>query len=252
MKNIIYILFLFISVTVTAQNSTLFNKATDFYNAGEYQQAIDNYLEILQHKEHSATLYFNLGNAYYKLNKVAPSIYYYEKALLLTPGDKEITNNLAYAQNMTIDAIAAVPKSGISKIYGQVTGLLSFDQWAYASIAFMILFVLLYITFYYLRYAGQKRASFIAGIFALFASILCVVFAYLQYNDFTLNQPAIVFTEEVSIKSEPNKTSLEVFKLHEGSKVNVLDQLNGFKKISIIDGKTGWISAKDIKLLKDF
>ena len=74
----------------------------------------------------------------------------------------------------------------------------------------------------------------------------------MQFRDFKAEQPAIVYPKEVSVKSEPNRRSEEAFVLHEGTKVNVLEELNNFKKIQLVDGKTGWISSDDIKLLKDF
>ncbi|MBT8264093.1 MAG: tetratricopeptide repeat protein, partial [Muriicola sp.] len=109
MKKWITILSIFISFLTSAQNNALFENATTAYNKGNYEAAIQNYLEILENGEHSAILYYNLGNAYYKLNKIGPSIYYYEKALLLDPNDTEIKQNLAFAQNMTIDAIEPLP-----------------------------------------------------------------------------------------------------------------------------------------------
>lgn len=252
MKNIVVILFLLVGFIGASQNSALFNRATDYYNEGDYQKAIDNYQKILDNGEHSAELYFNLGNSYYKLNQPGPSIYYYEKALLLKPNDAEIKNNLAYAQNMTLDAIETMPETGLSKIYNAVLGILSFDQWAYVAIVLMLLFVVLYITFYFLKYATHKRIAFIIGTTSLIASVICVVFAFLKFSDFSADEPAIVFSEEVSVKSEPNQRSQEIFKLHEGSKVNILDELDGYNKIRIADGKTGWLLKENIKILKDF
>ena len=252
MKKIINIVALLFVFTASAQNEALFDDATKAYNAGEYQTAVDHYLEILDNGKHSPELYYNLGNVYYKLNQIAPSIYYYEKALLLRPNDSEIKNNLSYAQNMTLDAIDTMPETGFAKIYNSLLGFLSFDQWAYVAVVFMILFVLLYIAFYYLRFASQKRLSFILGIVSLLFAIIAVVFAYLEYNAFQARRPAIVFAKESSVKSEPNKTSQEAFELHEGTKVNVLDELNDWKKIRIADGTTGWMPSEDIKLLKDF
>ncbi|MBD1260215.1 SH3 domain-containing protein [Maribacter polysiphoniae] len=252
MKKLIYIIVVFISFIGTAQNEALFDKATESYNSGDYQKAIDYYNSILDNGQHSAELYFNLGNAYYKLNQIAPSIYNYEKALLLSPNDREIKNNLGYAQNMTLDAIEVMPETGLARIYKTLTGFLSFDQWSYVAVIFMILFVLLYLAFYYFKYAMHKRIAFILSIVCLLISVMTVVFAFIQYNDFMADQPAIVFTSEVRIKSEPNKGSQPIFVLHEGTKVNVLDGLNEWKKIRIADGKTGWIPSESIKLLKDF
>ena len=252
MKQLISIIVMLIAFLGNAQNEALFNRATETYNNGEYQKAIDYYSEILDNGEHSAELYFNLGNAHYKLNQIAPSIYNYEKALLLSPNDKEIKNNLSYARNMTLDAIEVMPETGLSKIYKAVTGIMTFDQWSYTAVIFMFLFVLLYIAFYYFKYATKKRIAFISSIASLFISVMAVVFAFVQYNDFTADQQAIVFDSEVQIKAEPNKRSEAIFVLHEGTKVNVLDELNEWKKIKIVDGKTGWVTSESIKLLKDF
>ncbi|NJB71299.1 tetratricopeptide (TPR) repeat protein [Saonia flava] len=252
MKHFITILALLISFWGTAQNEALFNNATTAYNEGDYDKAIENYQRILENGEHSAALYFNLGNAHYKLNQIAPSIYYYEKALLLKPNDPEIQSNLGYAQNMTLDAIEEMPETGLSKIYKKLTSFLSFDQWAYTAIVLMILFVLMYIAFYYFRYATHKRIAFITSVVSLILSVFSIVMAYLQYNDFNNYQPAIVFANETIIKSEPNNRSEEVFRLHQGTKVNVLEQLNNWKKIKILDGKIGWVPSDDIKILKDF
>jgi len=252
LKKILFILFFAQVLGASAQNEALFDNATVSYNEGNYEKAVENYLEILENGQHSAELYFNLGNCYYKLNQIAPSIYYYEKALLLKPNDPEIKNNLLYAQNMTLDAIEHMPETGLDKIKKSITGFLSFDQWAKTAVAFMILFVLLYIAFYFFRYSSRKRIAFIASIVALMISIISVFFAFIQYSEFNDNQPGIVFSEEIAIRSEPNNRSQEIFTLHEGAKVNVLEELNGYQKIKIADGKIGWLPKESIKVLKDF
>ena len=91
MRKIIFLIITMISFWGVAQNNVIFDEATKSYNAGKYNESIENYKKIIDNGEHSAALYFNLGNAYYKLNKIAPSIYYYEKSLLLDPSDNEGT-----------------------------------------------------------------------------------------------------------------------------------------------------------------
>lgn len=251
-KKLVTLIGLFMVLLCTAQNDQLFEQATDAYNAGDYGKAVSFYNNILNNGKHSSALYYNLGNAYYKQNKIAESIYFYEKALLLSPNDQEIITNLSYAQNMTIDAIDTMPETGLARLYKNVTGKLTFDQWAYLGVTFMILFVLLYILFYYSNYSTRKRFTFIGSLLALFFCIISVLFAYVQRADFDKDQPAIVFAEESTVKAEPNTISAEVFVIHAGTKVNVLDQLEDWKKIKLTDGKTGWLPQDDIKLLKDF
>ncbi|MEO0525600.1 MAG: SH3 domain-containing protein [Bacteroidota bacterium] len=254
MKKFATILVLLVSLSGIAQNqnNALFSRATDAYNEGDYGTAVEHYLKILKNGEHSSELYFNLGNSYYKMDQIAPSIYYYEKALLLKPNDPEIINNLGFAQNMTLDAIEELPETSLSRLYRNFTEFLSFEQWAQTAVIFVLLFVLAYLGFYFFRYANRKRIAFITSMVSLVLAIVALTLAYLQYNDFMADRPAIVFPEESIIKSEPNTRSQEVFKLHQGAKVNVLEQLNDWQKIELADGKTGWISSEDIRMLKDF
>lgn len=252
MKNLIVLLLMLLSFTANAQNEALFNRATTYYNEGEYEKASESYLKIIENGDHSAAVYYNLGNCYYKLNQIAPSIYYYEKALLLKPNDREIKNNLAYAQNMTLDAFQPIPETSLSKLYKNITGLLSFDQWSYLAVFFVFLFVLAYILFFYFRYSTHKRIAFIASITSLFIAVFCLILALVQFRNFEAEMPAIVFSEELIVKSEPNNRSSQAFLLHEGTKVYVLDELDDWKKIELKDGKTGWVLSNEIKLLKDF
>ncbi|NAS12486.1 tetratricopeptide repeat protein [Poritiphilus flavus] len=252
MKKWLTIALVLLGFAVYSQNEGLFNRATSAYNEGDYEKAIERYMEILDKGQHSAALYYNLGNSYYKLNQIAPSIYYYEKALLLQPNDPEIKTNLSYARNMTLDAIEALPETSLSRIYNSITGLFTFDEWSYVGVGFMLLFVLAYLAFYYLRYSSHKRIAFVTSMISLILVVVCLVFAFMQYRNFETDQPAIVFAEESVVKSEPNQRSSQVFVLHEGTKVNVLDQLEDYRKIQLVDGKTGWIQAEDVKLLKDF
>ncbi len=252
MKRGLIIITLLIGIFGNAQNDLLFKKATELYNSGAYDEAIEHYKQILSNGEHSAALYYNLGNCYYKLNQIAPSIYNYEKALLLDPGDKEIRNNLAFAQQMTIDAIEPLPESGLARIYNSFIGVLSFDQWAYMAVVFVILFVLGYLAYYFLKYSSQKRVAFISSMFSLILGALFIAFAFVQREEYDAEQPAIVFATECLVKSEPNNRSTEVFLLHEGTKVQVIEGLEEYNRIELADGKTGWVLEEDIRLLKDF
>jgi len=250
MKTVLYILTLFFGVYAFPQNKSIFDQANTLYNEGNYAEAIDKYNTILESNQHSAELYFNLGNAYYKLNNVAPSIYYYEKALQLEPNDVDIKNNLAFAKNMTIDAIDVIPETGLSKLIKTITNMMSFDIWAKVSVVLVFFFVLLFLVYYFTYATLKKRLSFIGSMTALILLFISLAFAFHKYNLDKNDQPAIVFTQETKVKSEPNTRSEEAFRLHEGTKVQVLDTVKNWKKIKLTDGKTGWISENDIKLLK--
>ncbi len=252
MKYFFYIASFLFCVTTFAQNETLFEQANKSYNQGNYEEAIKGYERIIDNGQHSAELYFNLGNAHYKLNHIAPSIYNYEKALLLKPNDQEIKNNIGFARNMTIDAIEKVPELGFSKFIKNISNLMSFERWGMTAVVMMILFVALFLVYYFSYRSMRKRLAFIGSMATLILACVAVSFAYHNFNLMQNDHPAIVFAEESQVKSEPNLRGNEAFILHEGTKVQVLDTVNSWKKIKLADGKTGWIPTNDIKLLRNF
>jgi tetratricopeptide (TPR) repeat protein len=248
MKNIIY-LFLLISQVFFAQNS--FEKGNTLYKNGEYQQAIDVYENIIKEdKQQSAELYFNLGNSYYKLNKVAPSIYNYEKALVLKPNDPETLNNLKFAKKLTIDEIKEVPKVGFAKLIQNFTGIFNYNTWAKISVAIAFVFLLCFIGYYFSQLTLSKRIYFIGMFILLVALFLSVAAGMSEKDHFDNDRPAIVFAEISEVRSEPQKAGSPIFLLHEGAKVYVKETLLNWKKIELTDGTEGWIDSSTIKEVK--
>ncbi len=252
MKQIVYILTFLYSFTAFPQNEAIFEQANALYNEGKYAEAIDKYNRIIETKVHSADLYFNLANAHYKLNNIAPSIYFYEKALQLSPNDDDIKNNMAFAKNMTIDAIDIIPETGFTKLTKNITNMMSFDAWSKTSVVFVLCFVILFLIYYFAYSTINKRLAFIGSVASLLLLCISLSLAFHKFNIDKNNKPAIVFVQESKVKSEPNSRSDESFRLHEGTKVQVLDTVNNWKKIKLSDGKTGWVNSEDIKMLSNF
>ncbi|WP_455168712.1 tetratricopeptide repeat protein [Aegicerativicinus sediminis] len=231
------------------QNIQLFEEGNKLYDEGDFGGAVDKYEAILKTGEESAELYYNLGNAHYKLNNVAPSIYYYEKALQLNPNDSEIQNNITFAQNMTIDAIDNIPEVGLKKLLSNLTALFPTDGWALLTSVFAVLFTLIFIFYYLSGSTAKKRTFFVgSGIFISLA-VVCFLFAFHSHNLERIDKPAIVFASESQVKSEPNPRGTLSFTLHAGTKVQILDTINNWNKIKLSDGKTGWMKAEDMKPL---
>lgn len=248
MKNILY-LFLLISQVFFAQSS--FEKGNDLYQNGKYQQAIAEYENIIKEdKQQSPELYYNLGNCYYKLNKVAPSIYNYEKALVLKPGDPQTLNNLKFAKKRTIDEIKEVPKVGFAKLIQNFTGIFDYNTWAKISVAIAFVFLLSFIGYYFSQLTLVKRIYFIGMFVLLLALLLSVAAGMAEKDHFDNDRPAIVFAEICEVRSEPQKAGSAIILLHEGAKVYVIETLDKWKKIELTDGTEGWIDGSTIKEVK--
>ncbi len=247
MKHLVYIV-VFITSFGFAQSG--FEKGNVLYQKGEYEQAIQAYESVLDSHQQSAELYFNLGNCYCKLHQVAPSIYNYEKALVLAPDDVDITNNLKFAQKLTIDEVKEVPKVGFAKLLRDFTGMYHYNTWAWISIVFGLLFLGFFIGYYFSPTTLSKRIFFFGMFLWLIFLFLSIGAGIFEKNHFVNERPAIVFAEVVEVKSEPQKASPATFILHEGTKVFVEETLGKWKKIELTDGTEGWIEAIAIREVK--
>ncbi|WP_310993388.1 tetratricopeptide repeat protein [Aequorivita marina] len=238
-----------LSFSVFSQNSALFDQGKELYKNGKYQQAVNTWMQILDNGEHAAAVYFNLGNAHYKLNHIGPSVYYYEKALQLAPNDQDIKNNLAFAENARIDSIEPLPKTVFSKWYKQIAGIFTFNGWAILAVIFSIVFVALFLFYYFSYSEKRKRLLFVTAMFAGLFLATSLSMAFLTYSDFTKKQPAIIFANKIEVKTEPSMGSSVAFILHEGTKVQISAQDGNWYRITLADGKDGWIPATDLKQL---
>lgn len=252
MKKILFLL-LIITNTIAAQSvDSLFVDANELYRNGEFEKAIEKYKKIETTEKISSELFYNLGNAYYKLNKVGPSIFYYEKALKINPLNEDVKNNLVFAKRLALDNIEEVPKTVFQKFNINYLQKLSYNNWAIVTVVFSFLAAILFLLFYFSDSPIKKRFYFTVSIICFLFLMSTLFITYHQYNFSKNNIEAIVFAEKTEVKNAPTVNAEEVFTLHEGTKVIVLDAIDNWKKIKIADGKQGWIIADEIKLLNNF
>lgn len=252
MKKLLFLVLIVVS-SVSAQNvDSLFVSANNSYKNGNFEAAIEKYKKIETQGFEASELYFNLGNSYYKLNKVGPSIYYYEMALKLNPLNEDVINNLIFAKRFALDNIEELPQTVLQKFNKNYLQKLSYNQWAIVVVVFSILASMLFILFYFAEVPSKKRGYFITSILSFFFLICTLFITYNQYTFSKNNIEAIVFAVKTEVRNAPTLNSEKNFTLHEGTKVFVLDAVDNWKKIKIADGKLGWILANDIKILDSF
>ncbi|WP_010522961.1 tetratricopeptide repeat protein [Aquimarina agarivorans] len=252
MKKLIFsLLYVFIPLFVLGQqqNDIVFSQANEAYNKGDYNKSVELYKSIEKTGNASVNLYFNLANSYYKLQKIAPSIYYYEKALQLAPGNKEVLANYTFAKNMRIDKIDPLPKGFLSRLYTKLVSMFKVDTWAWLSVVFIFLFAVCFVVFYRAVSSQQRKVFFAGWTFSIVLSAFCVLVAFLTVTNKKNNRYAIIFAKEIKIQSEPNSRSEKLYTLHEGTKVKLLEAVDDWRKVKLSDGKVGWLPQKEVKAL---
>lgn len=252
LKSIVFIL---LSTVVFANESDDVNKAfvaaNELYKKENYEAAAKKYEFIHDNlKQESAELYFNLGNCYYKLNRIAPAIYNFEKALLLNPEDEVIKTNLEFAQKKAIDDIKIVPQVGFTKAIYAFVNTLHYESWAWAAVISSLLFLLAFLGYYFGGTSFIKRTFFTAMFVFLVGILATILAAFLQKQNEMSTKPAIVFNTVVNVKSAPKSSAEDVLVLHEGTKVFVLETMDNWKKIQLTDKTIGWVEKDAIKELK--
>lgn len=249
MKKLVVICMLFVaSITSFGQQEVFFSQANDLYNKGAYEKAIALYTKVLDSGQHSSELYYNLANAYYKTQEVGPSVYYYEKALSLAPNDKDILINYGFAKQTRVDKIEAIPQGVLKKFYKKLMNF-PIDFWGYIALIGSLLFVLGFVFFYLSTDPTKRKVFFGIWVLSIFIAICALSLAFSSVSFKKNHVYAILFEEEISVQSEPNLRSEQLFKLHEGTKMQLLQNVDNWTKIKLEDGKTGWLTTKSFKKL---
>lgn len=246
-KIVLIVLALIIPVLGISQNGDeRFAQANDAYNEGNYEQAITGYNSIEAEGLESAALYYNMGNTYYKMKDYPHAILYYEKALKLDPSDEDIRVNLEIANLAVVDKITPIPQSFLKRWWNALRSSFPADGWAWLSVAFFALLLACLFAFLMSRRVGLRKLGFFVGLVALVGLAFSVVFAVESQRAMSRHNEAIVMTPTVTVKSSPSVESVDLFVLHEGAKVRVLDSARDWNKIRIADGSVGWLPASDM------
>jgi tetratricopeptide (TPR) repeat protein len=227
----------------------LFEEGNNSYNEGDYKKAVALYQETLMLNQHSAALYFNLGNAFYRLNKVAESIYYFEKAKQLLPNDEDILVNSSFAQNMTIDAIEILPESQLEQFKNRIFNSFIFSTWTIITIVLIWLFALLFLFYIFSKSTRLKRTFFLSSLFILIFFIVSFVISFSLDQKEKQIDYAILFSNRIDVWSEPNQLGELLFSLHEGTKFQIIDDLAEWQKIRLANGSEGWVKNAYLRKL---
>lgn len=225
-------------------------EADKLYNDGNYSEAAKTYESILANKGTSFEIYYNLGNCYYKMDVLSYAILNYERAHLLNPSDASVNQNLAYVRGKIVDK--AVPESEMFFVswWHSMVNITSIDNWLIVGISAFVLMLIGLLAFGFLSSIGIRRVGFYGAIFCFVVVVLADLCAYSQHLSLINRDTAIVISPSVTVKSSPSDGSTELFVIHEGSKIHILDSsMKEWAEVKYEEGKQGWISKKSFEII---
>lgn len=221
--------------------------ADSAYLKGNYQQAIKDYQELL-HKNISPELYYNLGNAYYRSEDITRAIIAYQRALKLSPGDRDIRFNLQLASSKTIDKITPANQIFLKAWYLSLINLTGPDNWARIAVFSLIVSLLLALLYLLGQSINVRKTGFYGACLFLLLFIVSNFCAYQQREHFENSKGAIVVAPAVNVKQTPATDSKDAFVIHEGTYLNILDKsMKDWRQVELFDGREGWIRTDEIE-----
>ncbi len=239
---LLMIIFQLFSLKLLAQSpDQLMKQANSFYQEQQYDQAVITYQKILSQGFESSSLYYNLGNAYFKIGKIGYAILNYERGLKLSPGDEDLRYNLKIANTRTVDKITELPKLFIVQWWELLITSFTFTGLSIITLLIFWIFLLGIALFILSRRASIQRISLMVSSVSLAVLILSVVILISRYNHEAITDYGILTEEVYSVKVAPDYKSNDLFVIHEGIKFVVDDLVNEWYKIRLADGKVGWI-----------
>lgn len=226
---------------------TIWARANAAYSNRSYRQAVDLYETLLAQGMHSGKLYYNLGNSWFKQGRMGKAILNYNRALLLDPTDEDTQYNLAMANARIVDKIDTVPEFFLKSWLRDLGLLLSADLWAILGLIFLGLTFGATILWLLSNTLPLRKLGFYGGVSSLILCIVCTYYADFQRGRLLHSNEAVVMNLVAPVKSSPGAGSKDIFVLHEGTKVRMQEQLDGWTEILLSDGNKGWIATNAIE-----
>jgi len=252
MKHYWNILIAFLLLTSSLSGQTAlerFQAANLSYEEKNFEEAIEQYNQLLQEGYISDDLHYNLGNAYFRTNEIAPAILHYEKALKVNPSNEDAAHNLKYANSRTIDKIETPPELFFYRWWKAITHSFSLASWT----SFIILFILFGIgglaIYFFFKDSKIRKLSFYSGIVAFALAIISWMISESHFQSLNKEEFAIIMSPTVDISSSPSEGSSRLFVLHEGSKVSIRDKSGEWYEIRLPNGNGGWIKASELEVI---
>lgn len=248
MKKITIIIFALLCTHMHAGAATL-QEAAQLYGAQKYGEAAAMYESIIKEQGKSSEIYYNLGNAYYKLKQYPKAILNYERALLMSPGDEDTRFNLELSRAKITDKIDVIDRSFLSVWGDTLRNLCSSDTWSIIAIITFMLFIAGTGLYFFNTTVWLRKTGFFGALLMLMISITANFFAYRQKEKLLDRNEAIVISPSVTVKSSPADSGTDLFILHEGTKVKVTDKVGEWSEIKIEDGNTGWMQTSKMEII---
>ncbi|MFI3240546.1 MAG: tetratricopeptide repeat protein [Bacteroidales bacterium] len=262
MKRLFYILLvLVVTLSVTpASAQDLIQKANTAYNNGEFNEAITQYQLVADSLGTSSSLFYNIGNSYYKIGELGKAILYYERALKLDPTNEDVKFNLEFVNAKIISSENKLAEANIlAVIIESIKNINSSNGWAVIAIISFLLIIVAILLYIFATTIMIRKISFFGGIALFLLMIVANIFAFSIKNS---TKEAIITAPSVILSTSPRTPkdkSEEAYLLNEGIKLIIVDSLKTtvnntessvWYEVSVGNSNSkSWVNANQVEVI---
>jgi tetratricopeptide (TPR) repeat protein len=220
--------------------------ANENYEAGKYAEAVSIYEAILASGLRHSSVYYNLGNAYFKQGDLGRAILNYRRAQYLDPRDADVTTNLNIARTQTVDKLEAPPEDGLSNLVQLAEEWLTMNE---AMLLALILWLLMAVLALLMLFKPNWRrwAGIALGALAVLLLVGLISMTNRSYKE--QNSPAaVIVAQTVDVTSGPGTSEqyLIEFTLHSGAEVSLIESRSNWQRITLPGDLQGWVPAEAV------
>jgi len=235
------------SITFAQKVDEKMKNAGQYYRNDVYDKAINIYEQLIKSGYEGKSLFYNLGNSYYRVGKVGYAILNYEKALKISPNDEDVKHNLAFARLSTVDRIQPLPEFFLFQWWETLLASYTVNGWTYLTYLIYIILLSLFVGYFFVQTISQQKFILFSGLTVLIILALSVSLLIVKVNRETTQHSGVVITQSVTVKNSPDQKSSDAFVIHEGLKIKLEDKLDQWIKIRLADGKVGWVENDSVE-----
>jgi uncharacterized protein YgiM (DUF1202 family) len=236
-------------VTGTLGSTSTFETANALYRDKNYAKAALLYDSLAAEKGAGSVLFFNAGNAHFKHGDIARAILNYERARRLAPADEDILFNLKIAYANTVDKIEPIPLLFYERWWQGFLTLLSPGVWSVLAVVWIWLAAAAGLLYLFAGTVARKRNAFLLALTLLCVSLFTYRIAASAEQLIHGDTEAVVMEPSTYVRSSPDAASTNLFMLHEGTKVDITERINGWCRIRIANGNVGWVEDNHIEAI---
>lgn len=219
------------------------NQANELYRQGQYQQAREQYLEVVAAGVRDPQVYYNLGNACFKAGRLGEAVLWYERALRLAPRDPDIRANLRFADELLPDKVGEAGGAG-----QRLEDLYLFPTLDELSAVFSLCFLATWGLGGWRLWRRTWGAWWRLAVFAAGCSLAAVSGAWLGARLYGQAQArAVVLEAEVTARSAPDPQQTPVFVVHEGTRMELARSEGEWALVRLPSGLGGWVPAEAVE-----